>query len=195
MPIITAAAPPRNREKPVMLMSPTSQTFVTFAYGSNMLTRRIKKRCPSATPVGIATLVGHELRWHKRSRDESGKCDVVETALAGAVVLGVLFRIALAEKPALDSAEGLGNGYEEKTVTVTCNGEAHNAFAYFATDIDDSLRPYTWYKALVVTGAKEHGLPAGYVARLELVEAQGDPDHMRHAKNMATVNDSPDAAQ
>lgn len=176
-------------------MSATEQTFVTFAYGSNMLTQRISQRCPSATPLGMATLDGHELRWHKRSRDESGKCDVVESATAGAVVFGVLFQIAVAEKPALDRAEGVGSGYEEKTATVTCNGESHNASIYFATDIEDSLQPYSWYKALVVAGAKEHCLPAAYVAQLEAAEAVKDPDAGRHASNMAMVNDSPGTAR
>jgi gamma-glutamylcyclotransferase (GGCT)/AIG2-like uncharacterized protein YtfP len=176
------------------VIAPTP-TFVTFAYGSNMLARRINERCPSATLLGMGTLEGHELLWHKRSADGSVKCDVVETPTAGAVVFGVLFRIAKAEERALDKAEGVGRGYERGTVTVTCDGESHSASIYFATDIDDSLRPYTWYKALVVAGAKEHGLPAAYVAHLEAVAAVMDPDAGRHKSNMAMVNNSPGTAQ
>ena len=176
-------------------MTTSIPTIFVYAYGSNMLTQRIKKRCPSAEPIGIATLEGHELRWHKRSRDESGKCNVVESAAAGAVVFGVLFQIAVAEKPALDRAEGVGSGYEEKSATVTCNGESHNASIYFATDIEDSLQPYTWYKALVVAGAKEHCLPAAYVAQLEAAEAVKDPNAGRHTSNMVMANDAPGMAQ
>ena len=176
------------------MVAPTP-TFVTFAYGSNMLTRRIKARCLSATPLGIARLDGHELRWHKRSRDDSGKCDVVESATAGAVVFGVLFRIEKAEERALDKAEGVGRGYEKRTATVTCSGEPHSASVYFATDIEDSLKPYTWYKALVVAGAKEHCLPAAYVAHLEAAEAIKDLDGERHARNVVMVDDSAGPAQ
>jgi hypothetical protein len=115
---------------------------------------------------------------------------VVEVAATGSVVFGVLFQIEVAEKPALDSAEGLGNGYEQGTTSVTCNGESRNALIYVATAIDDSLNPYTWYKALVVAGAREHCLPGEYVAQLEIEKAVKDANAQRHTRNMAMVNDS-----
>ena len=164
------------------------QTFLVFAYGSNMLTQRIQKRCPSASALGVTELHGYELRWHKRSRDGSGKCDVVETTAAGAVVYGVLYRIATAEKPDLDRAEELGNGYDSKAVTVRRNGESYEATIYFATAIDVALKPYTWYKALVVAGGSEYGLPVAYTAKLESTKAVEDPDRERHARNMSIVN-------
>jgi hypothetical protein len=46
-----------------------------FAYGSNMETARLRERMPSAKPLGVAKLSGHELRFHKRSKDGSGKCN------------------------------------------------------------------------------------------------------------------------
>jgi hypothetical protein len=45
---------------------------------------------------------------------------------------------------------------------------------YYATDKDASLRPYHWYKALVIAGAREHGLPVSYRSRLELVVTVSD---------------------
>lgn len=48
-------------------------SFITFAYGSNMPTARIRARCPSAVAMGVAELRGYELRWHKISNDGSGK--------------------------------------------------------------------------------------------------------------------------
>ncbi len=138
--------------------------------------------------MGMAELHGYKLKWHKRSSDGSGKCDVVETDSAGAVVFGVLFRIAAAEKPALDRAEGVGRGYDEKLATVIWNGESRNSTTYSAAARDESLRPYTWYRALVVAGAREHCLPAGYVARLEDAEAIEDPNRERHARHMAMVS-------
>jgi AIG2 family protein len=158
-------------------------TFVAFAYGSNMLTGRIRKRCPSAAALGMAELHGHELRWHKRSRDGSGKCDVVQTNDASAVVYGVLYEISVGEKLALDKAEGLGNGYEAKNAEVAFNDAPRMASIYHATDIDPSLKPYTWYKAFVVAGAKEHNLPGKYIERLVATEAIEDPDRERHSRN------------
>lgn len=166
---------------------PADDKLVVFAYGSNMLTRRLRKRCPSAIAIGRAILMGYAIRWHKRSTDGSGKCDVVQTADKGAVAHGVVFRIDAADKPALDQAEGLGHGYDDALVTVTCNGKPLVALMYRATDVVPSLAPYSWYKAMVIAGAREHGLPDAYIRSLESAAASNDPDKARHARNMTIV--------
>ncbi len=165
--------------------------MVNFAYGSNMLLARIRERVPSARPLGIAALHGHRLAWHKAGRDGSGKCDVVASADPGAVVFGVLYEIALAEKPILDAAEGLGAGYDEKRVQLQHKAALLSASLYQATRIEPSWKPYSWYKALVVAGAREHGLPLPYVAALESVAAIDDGDRDRHARHLALTRATP----
>jgi len=151
-----------------------------FAYGSNMLTMRLRERVPSATPIGIGRLVGHALRWDKRSRrDGSGKCDAECTGRDDDVVWGVLFELDPAEKPALDAAEGLGAGYAEKAVDILTDEGPVSAVTYCATEKDPTLRPFHWYKDLVIAGAREHGLPVGYRSRLDLVVTVSDPDLAR----------------
>jgi len=135
----------------------SKEHFIAFAYGSNMFSARLRERCPSARAVGTAELSGHELRWHKVSKkDGSGKCDVVASETSDSSVLGVLYEIPVDEKSGLDRAEGLGAGYEENEVEVLCGGRSIIAKAYRATNIDATLRPNTWYRALVIAGAKEH---------------------------------------
>ncbi len=146
-----------------------------FAYGSNMLTARLRERVPSATAIGIGQLAGHVLRWDKRSgRDGSGKCDAEATGRPEDVVWGVVFELDAEDKPALEKAEGVGGGYIEKTVQVLTDAGPLTAVTYYAIDKDASLRPYHWYKALVIAGAREHGLPASYRSRLELVVTVSD---------------------
>lgn len=162
-------------------------TFIAFAYGSNMSTARLRERCPSAKPLGVAELIGFELRWHKRSADGSGKCDIVAGATPETRVLGVLYEIASKEKSELDRAEGLGNGYAEIEVEVISKGSPARAKAYQATAVQQDPIPYSWYRELVVAGAKEHGLPAAYIAQLEAIPAKEDPDRERHKKNMSLI--------
>ena len=151
-----------------------------FAYGSNMLTARLRERVPSATAIGIGQLAGHALRWDKRSwGDGSGKCDAEATGRQDDVVWGVLFELDPDDKPALDKAEGLGAGYMEKTVQILTDAGPVTAVTYYATDKDASLRPYHWYKGLVIAGAREHGLPPSYRSRLELVVTVSDPNPAR----------------
>jgi hypothetical protein len=131
----------------------------------------------------MAELRGYDLQWHKRSTDGSGKCDVAQSNDESIKVYGVLYEIPVEEKPALDRAEGLGSGYEEKAVEVAFRGAPRSASVYYAIDIDTSLKPYTWYKKLVVAGAKEHALPVSYIDRLMATDAVVDPDRGRHNRN------------
>jgi hypothetical protein len=132
-------------------------------------------------------LTHHELRFHKISnKDGSAKCDIFETGKQSQIVMGVVFDIPESEKPLLDKAEGLGNGYETKDVAV----ELHNsiiveAYTYYATHIDPSLRPFDWYKQHVLAGAFEHGLPEDYVRAIHAIESIDDPDDTRHQNELA----------
>ena len=65
-------------------------------------------------------------------------------------------------------------GYVEKHVTILTEEGSVYALTYCATEKAPALRPYRWYKALVVAGAREHQLPADYRRRLELVETVSD---------------------
>lgn len=164
--------------------------FLTFAYGSNMLCSRLRERCSSAKPLYAARLNGYMLCWHKRSKkDGSGKCDIVSSSSPKAHVLGVIYRIDVDQKCLLDKAEGLGQGYDEIEIEVHCEGGRIAAVAYQATDIDQSRRPYSWYRALVVAGAREHRLPEEYITQLEAVDTWEDPDRARHDKNMSLIRE------
>jgi hypothetical protein len=158
--------------------------LVHFAYGANMVTARMRERVPSATPIGIGRLVGHALRWDKRSPvDGSGKCDAEATDRDEDTVWGVLFTLAECDKPALDAAEGLDAGYTEKQVKILTECGPITAITYCAVDKDPTLRPYHWYKDLVITGAREHALPNRYRSRLEFEPTVAYPTHRsaRHA--------------
>jgi cation transport regulator ChaC len=157
--------------------------FLNFAYGSNMLTARLRERVSSAYPLGTACLPRFSLRWHKVSLDGSGKCDVVEDATPGACVWGVVFAIESAQKGWLDKAEGLGNGYGSREVSVILGGATLAAQAYVATRTNAAYLPYDWYKALVVAGAREHDLPPDYVAVLEAQPCTIDTNEERRRKN------------
>lgn len=168
-------------------MTVAPSTFFNFAYGSNMSTARLRARVPSARVIGRGVLHGHQLVWHKVSKDGSGKCDVVASDAPDAAVHGVVYAINHAEKATLDRAEGLGNGYAERQVVVDVGKQPFVATMYYATRKDPALKPYSWYTAHVLAGAYEHALPPEYIAVLEAVEALQDQDAARHEAQMALV--------
>lgn len=152
-----------------------------FAYGSNLYWPRMKQRVPSAQFVAVGKLSGHVLKFHKRGADGSAKCNVHATGLADDEMYGVVFNIDAQERPLLDAAEGLGNGYNHAQVEIVTNISRLTAFTYTADPrfVDDSLISFTWYKKYVVEGAKHYALPPTYVRMLENVRAVVDDDHQR----------------
>jgi hypothetical protein len=167
------------------------ESHLYFAYGSNMSTARLAGRAPSASPSGIGYLYGHKLAFHKiSSKDGSGKCDASRTANPDDFLAGVLFRIDLSDRSSLDNHEGRGNGYEVRNVTIeTESGDDVRAFLYYATNIDPTLRPYHWYKAHVIAGAREHGLPSEYIDLILSFASIEDPEKERTLAEMGLYLD------
>ncbi len=158
-------------------------TLNYFAYGSNLHPVRFRERVASARPLGITELIGHSLRFHKRGQDGSGKCNAWPTRCETDRVIGVIYQMAATEKDLLDAVEGVGKGYELATRSFDLAGDEREAFFYQAhpNHIDDALRPFTWYKALVVRGCQVHHFPRPYIRHIERVEALWDPDTARAA--------------
>lgn len=157
-----------------------------FSYGSNMSTPRMKHRVESATVVSTARLYRHSLRFHKKSVDGSAKCDIELTNNPGDIVHGVLFELLACEKHTLDRYEGLGNGYDEKHVSIILpHGESIRASTYYATHIDASLSPYHWYKEHVIRGAREHALADEHIAAIEAIPSVPDPDRDNHLNELS----------
>ena len=168
------------------------QNFVCFAYGSNMLIKKLRSRCPSVAKIGMCKIKKHNLKFHKVSKkDHSGKCDCEFTESETAEVYGVLFRIPKSEETLLDEFEGLGKGYAKKKIDVTTIEEGKDtAVMYCATDEakDPNKKPYVWYLNQVIEGAKENCLPDDYIAKIRKVVADEDPDRARHATEAALYN-------
>lgn len=164
------------------------QTVMYFAYGSNMLTRRLARRCPSAGTAGVGYVEGKRLVFTKVSKDGSGKCHIEDTGDNVDRVYGVLYTIDIGDKIALDAAEGLGKGYREESIAVTVPDVGSVvAVTYIATRTDADIIPYDWYKALVLQGAIEHQLPACSLALIRNHPAKPDPDDARRLANQGLL--------
>lgn len=156
-----------------------------FAYGSNMSLQRLQQRVPSAVPIGVFSLPKHRLVFHKLSTDGSAKCDAYSTEDPNDLVFGRLYEIDEAEKPNLDRAEGLGYGYEEKIIKVFNAKESFKTVTYYATKLNNTLKPFTWYKQHVLIGAQEANLPTAYIYTIKAAPAIEDHDKEREAKQLS----------
>ena len=131
-----------------------------FAYGANMDVEAMAKRCPRSEPLGLARLMRHRLAvmregWLTATRDAVANVD------------GVLWTIALADMPALDRYEGLGDGlYVKAAQPVVVAGGAKRALIYFGANSGPGVARAD-YIADVLRAAKRWALPAATIARIE----------------------------
>ena len=153
-----------------------------------MLPRRIEMRLGSCEAVGAASLGGYSLRFHKRGGDGSGKCDAFHTGDQADMLFGVVYSLSRYQREKLDDFEG--PGYTSLDVSVRTPFGILTAYTYVAREehVEDGLQPFSWYKSIVVAGARVHGLPVRYIERLAATGAVSDPDLERHAHHQAIVD-------
>jgi hypothetical protein len=138
-----------------------------FAYGSNMASRVITGR-RGVTPISTerARLDGYRLVFDMRGIPllEPGFASIALSA--GDCVHGVLYRLTRASLTRIDRSEGAAY----RSIGVGVVGERSGevvASAYANSRPVAGLRPSRRYMRLICEGAREAGLPADYVAKLE----------------------------
>lgn len=169
------------------MLKTSANTFLYFAYGVNMLSRKIRDIAPSAVAIDIGFIQGRRFTFGKVSRYGSGECDIEATNNLNNRVYGVLYKIDVNDKASLNEAEGLGEGYSEANVHVVTSTDTSIAATHVASYKEAGRRPYQWYKAFVIAGAIEHGLPVEYIEWLRIFEAQADPNDDRRAEKEAVL--------
>jgi cation transport regulator ChaC len=131
-----------------------------FAYGSNMSTAMMKRRCPTAVAIDPARLDG----WRFFIM-AAGFASIAPAH--GFVVHGVLWRLAPRDLAALNAYEGVDGGlYVRRTLPVRCQGRHESALVYVGTSPLPG-RPRPAYQSGIAAAAREWRLPADYVRALE----------------------------
>lgn len=167
---------------PVLPAQPSfTAPLLYFAYGSNMDPIQMRRRCPSARFVAIASLAEHKLAFSRRSmRRRSGVADVVP--VPGAEVWGIVYRLLSARDiEILDAAEGFrparkrAQGYirEVRLVSLGGAGTPASVNIYIAQRQKSPPPPTAAYIAHMTRGAEHWGLPAGYHGMLVGIAREG----------------------
>jgi len=157
-----------------------------FAYGSNMLTKRLQKRCPGAVSKERAYAADWIVKFSKPSKDCSGKATL--SPKNGCRTPGMLFEIPDSEVCRLDKYEGVGYGYERCNtfcVRLAESGKVVPVATYLATFTKPDLKPYDWYLALVIAGAREHIPDEDHLVMLRHVTYMRDPRCDREERSKA----------
>ena len=143
-----------------------------FAYGSNMLRARLDERGVVLLDEGQAAQVSdYNLVFNKRSIDGSSKANLMPAP--GPNVWGVLFLVNSNSLDGLDDAEGAPGHYRRTTVSVRTPQGKREAMTYLAQPnkvLTVPDRPYDWYLALIIAGARAcRGIPEEWITHLRQV--------------------------
>ena len=152
-----------------------------FAYGSNLHPVRLMQRVSSAELIGVTEHPNHKLTFHKKSSDDSSKCNMFNSGNESDLIYGAIYKLKLEHKNELDNFEGKGYGYIDNQIALKHNGNEYKCFTYLAqqSHIVDNLKPYHWYKKLVILGAQYLEFPGSYISSIEEVKSMEDPDSTR----------------
>lgn len=166
-----------------------NQTLYYLAYGSNLHPLRLKERVPSAKLMFTLVLEQYRLFFEKRGQDNSAKCNIRMTGQASDTVYAAMYQITGQHKILLDAFEGLGAGYIDQQLQVNHQGRSFDCFSYFAQSghIVNDMKPYHWYKALVLQGAQHLHFPAPYLSSIARVESMPDEDSQREKIHRALI--------
>lgn len=142
-----------------------------FAYGSNLRSAQMQRLCPGHEFLGPARLADHRLAFTLPDDEwQGGVADVLPSA--GDEVWGALYRLEAHHLTALDAYEvftpdgsGEANDYVRRVVTVTREGAPREveAWCYFVRTPHGPVAPSERYRAALVEGARERGLPGDYI--------------------------------
>ncbi|KAJ8686316.1 hypothetical protein QAD02_022110 [Eretmocerus hayati] len=161
-------------------------TFLYFAYGSNMLTKRIHINNPTAVQKYIGFIENHRLDFNGFSKRWQGAvATIVPHTSSDLKVWGVVWKINMKDLPHLDDQEGVKfNSYFAKSVTVNIpGGNRVEARVYEQCRLPDKYvrpdllpperQPSLVYLSTMTEGAKEFGIPENYVRYLESFKNNG----------------------
>lgn len=161
-----------------------SKKFLYFAYGSNLLTKRLRLNNPSAVRNGIGRLDDYELGFASYSTRWKGAVATV-SAKKGKHVWGSIWELDIENLKTLDEQEGVPKGIYVRLELdiVRMDGKVQKCQLYKLTKeaeyIEDmqelpvDRRPSPAYLTTILLGAKESRLPKEYIDFLNKIPHNG----------------------
>jgi len=159
--------------------------IVYLAYGSNLHPARLANRIGPVADLGSIRLPGWRLVFDKRGSDGSAKANLRAAPGTEQVAWGALFELDRQQYARLDRFEGAGRGYDAFWLDIEVDGVGAEAVTYLSPGHwrTAHARPWSWYRDLVLAGARYHRFPADVIGRLQSIAVLEDPDRERAARH------------
>ena len=125
-----------------------------IAYGSNLNTRQMAYRCPTAKKLHTAILEGYSLEF----RGREGNAYATISPFEDGKVPVLLWEIQAMDEQRLDLYEGWPRFYRKEMIPVEIEGETREAMVYIMNGAQDLAMPSGRYWQTVWEGYEENGL-------------------------------------
>lgn len=152
-------------------MEAANQTRLYFAYGFNLNVEKMNQKCTKPRVLGIARLSEHKIGFYEHSVVWDG---AVETVIPDtqSEVWGVLYQLESYAWDELDNCEdvrldGTGEYFHYPVEVLDTQNRVREASMYKKARLGAAKLPSTEYLEIIIQGAKEQGLPEGYIATLQ----------------------------
>nr|XP_057909475.1 gamma-glutamylcyclotransferase b [Doryrhamphus excisus] len=156
-----------------MLNMADANTFLYFAYGSNLLKERLQLKNPSAALHCVAVLKDYKLVFgnHKGLASERWHGGVATVEYSpGNEVWGVVWRMNQSDLESLDSQENVMLGaYRPMEIFVTTKGPELSCRTYMMNSCVYAP-PSPQYLQVILMGAEQNRLPKDYQEKLRAIQ-------------------------
>ena len=140
-----------------------------FAYGSNLYTRQMQMRCPSAEVISVAYINNYTICFPvvSEKRGRGGVASIKRKK--GRTVRGVIYRLKINDLQVLDNYEARGVRYERKKIFVKLKNDVRkHVWTYIAiSDHSKDYMPSEEYLDLIIKGLEEHNLPKDHLSGIK----------------------------
>lgn len=144
-----------------------------FAYGSNLSTDQMKRRCPGSRVVEVGCLKNHRLAFTRYSTGwNGGVADVVPDLIHD--VWGLIHEVTTYDlEKNLDEYEGCPDFYRRAQMPIqTVSGKILTAWVYSVVHKSDFVAPTMEYMTIIKKAAEELRFPETYRSYLETIRTK-----------------------
>lgn len=152
-----------------------SRTFLYFAYGSNLLKERLRLHNPTAVYVCVARLEDFFFHYCGFGNRWQGGMGAIHKQ-PGSRVWGVVWQLDESDKEHLDHQERWYTPIDVDVISM--ENKVYHCRTYFLEPMELNP-PSPHYKDVIMTGAKQHNLPAEYIKYLESFQDNGYKGEIR----------------
>ena len=144
-----------------------------FAFGSNMSTGQMRRRCPTAARIDLAYVPGHDLVFNRLGTHRpGGVASIAPNADPESRVYGIVWRLHTRDLLRLDEIEDL-TAYERITMQVhSLEGETYHCHTYRAFPQAEHIPPDPEYMEIILRAAIEAQFPQEYIRRISALKPE-----------------------